>query len=141
MGDFKIYLSGAIKNTPLSFQEWRDAASELLDTCSLFVNVKVLDPNVFFNYTEKLPKTEKQCLDLFMWLVDKSDLVLVNLDYSNQSCGTCMEIERAFCHNKPIISFGSTPQTWYSWARERSTVIFDTLEDAIQYVWDAYAII
>lgn len=134
----KIYLSGAIKNTPLTFQKWRDTATVMLDYSSIYNQVDILDPNEFFNYTNKKPQSEKQCLDLFMWLVDQSDLLLVNLDHTDESCGTCMEIERAYCHNKPIVAFGSDSKTWYNWAKERASVIFLTLEEAVQYVMDSY---
>lgn len=134
----KIYLSGAIRNTPLAFQTWRSNAAVLLENCSICFKANTLDPNEFFNYTDKKPQSEKQCLNLFMWLVDQSDLLLVNLDHTDESCGTCMEIERAYCQDKPIIAFGSKSETWYSWAVERSSVIFSTLEEAVQYIMDSY---
>ena len=74
-----------------------------------------------------------------MWQLDHSDIVLVNLDYSDVSCGTCMELEHAFLNNIPIIGFGDKSNTWYSWAAERASIIFDSLEEAIWYINDYYA--
>lgn len=133
----KVYLSGAIKCVNTNFQNWRDTCFEIEEN-GFYSDIKFIDPNSHFNYTNKLPKTDKQCLDLFMWLVDKCDILLVNLDQSDKSCGTCMEIEHAFCHNIPIIAFGSNSKTWYSWAETRSSVIFNTLEEAIEYIYMSY---
>ena len=132
-----VYLSGSIKNVDLSFQNWRDKCIEIKGK-GFYPCIKFVDPNSYFNYTDKLPKTDKQCLDLFMWLVDKCDVLLCNLDQSEKSCGTCMEIEHAFCHGIPIIAFGSNPNSWYSWAETRSSIIFDSLEDAIDYIYLSY---
>ena len=132
-----VYLSGAIKCVNENFQNWRDECS-VIEENGFCAEINFVDPNSYFNYTDKLPKTDKQCLDLFMWLVDKCDILLCNLDQSEMSCGTCMEIEHAYCHGIPIISFGSNTNTWYSWAETRSSVIFDTLEEAIEYIYMSY---
>ena len=137
MNKLKIYLSGAIKNVNEQFQNWRNTYLDF-EYYENYPDIHFIDPNTHFNYTNKLLKTDKQCIDLFMWFVDKCDVLLVNLDYSSNSCGTCMEIERAYCHSIPIIAFGSKPKTWYIWAKERSSVIFDTMEDALEYINNSY---
>ena len=137
MNELKVYLSGAIKLVDDSFQTWRDKCLESKEN-GFYPEITFVDPNSYFNYTDKLPKTDKQCLELFMWLIDKSDVLLVNLDSSDMSCGSCMEIEHAYCHGLPIIAFGSNSNTWYSWAETRSTVIFETLEDALNYISLSY---
>lgn len=132
-----VYLSGAIKCVDEKFQNWRDECLEIEEN-GFYPGIKFVDPNSYFNYTNKKPKTDKQCLDLFMWLVDKCDILLVNLDYSDKSCGTCMEIEHAYCHGIPIIAFGINEHTWYSWAETRSSVVFETLKEAIEYIFMSY---
>ena len=99
-----------------------------------YTNLEFIDPNSYFDYTNKQPKTDKQCLDLFMWQIEQCDVLLVNLDYSENSCGTNMEIEHALCNNIPIIAFGSKPETWYNWAETRSTITFKTLDGAVEYI-------
>lgn len=137
MNKLNVYLSGAIKEVDSMFQTWRDE-SLIIEESGFYPNINFIDPNSYFNYTDKLPKTDKQCIDLFMWLVDKSDILLVNLDYSEKSCGSMAEIEHAYCYGKPIVGFGSKPDTWYSWAKERVSVFFDTLEDAVEYIYYSY---
>lgn len=134
-----VYLSGATKKVDGSFQNWRAKCLSLGDEdYGWYHDLNFINPISFFNYTEKKPKTEKQCLDLFMWQIDQSDLLLVNLDYSEQSPGTLAEIEHAYCRGIPVIGFGEKPKTWYNWAEERCSVVFDELEEAVQYINDAY---
>ena len=137
MNKLKIYLSGAIKLVNEEFQSWRDRCHDIKHD-GFFVNLKFIDPNSYFNYTTKLPKNDKQCLDLFMWQIDHCDVLLCNLDYSDKSIGTCMEIEHAYCNNIQIVAFGNNPDTWYPWAKERASVIYDDLEDAIAYINRSY---
>ena len=136
MSKLRVYLSGCVKKADDEFQSWRD---ECLN--GFYENLKFIDPNSYFNYTDKPPKTDKQCLDLFIWQVKNCDVILVNLDHSDDSCGTCMEIEHAFCYGIPIIAFGSKPETWYSWVKERSSVIFNNLEDTLEYINESYGTI
>lgn len=137
MSKLNVYLSGCIKNINEGFQSWRDECLEIEEN-GFYPNMVFIDPNFYFNYTNKLPKTDKQCLSLFMWLVGKCDVLLVNLDHSSISCGTCMEIEHAFCRGIPIVGFGSKPETWYNWAETRSSVVFNTLEEAVNYISISY---
>ena len=137
MSKLKVYLSGSIKNVDNSFQSWRTRCSMLRQN-GYYTNLDFVDPNTYFNYTNKLPNTDKQCIDLFMWEIEKCDVLLLNLDYSNISIGTGQEVEHAFCHNIPIIAFGEKPETWYSWTKERASALFDTLDDAIEYLNNTY---
>lgn len=133
----KTYLSGATKQVKEDFQSWRSYCKMLSHT-GYYEKIKFVDPLAYFNYKHRLPKTEKQCIDLFMWLIDQCNILLVNLDYSNTSIGTGQEIEHAFCHSIPIIGFGEKPDTWYNWSAERCSVIFDTIEEAVEYINNNY---
>ena len=46
-------------------------------------------------------------MNYFLHKVSKSDLLLVNLDNSNSSVGTGMEVQKAFDTGIPIIGFGT----------------------------------
>lgn len=138
MKTLKVYLSGSVKLVEEDFQDWRRKCLEF-KPCGLYQGLNFVDPIAYFNYTNKLPKTDKQCIDLFTWQIEQCDLLLVNLDSSDISVGSAMEIEHAFCKNIPIIGFGKNPNTWYSWAKERASAIFDTLEAALDYITKSYA--
>ena len=133
----KVYLSGCTKHAEENFQSWRTHC-KTLTLNGYYTKIDFIDPISFFNYTNKQPKTDKQCLDLFMWLVEQSDVLLINLDYSDKSCGSCMEVEHAYCRNIPIIAFGEKPKTWYNWAETRSTAVFENLDQAIDYINNTY---
>lgn len=133
-----VYLSGAVAKVPDNFQQWRD---QCLDYAQYYTNLKFIDPNTYFNYTDKLPDTDKQCQDLFIWMIDKCDVMLVNLDDSYRSVGTGMEVEHAFCNNIPIIGFGNYEATWYPWVGSRVSAVFEDLEDAIHYISHSYGTI
>ena len=138
MNKLKVYLSGATLNTDDSFQSWRTRC-QMLRQNGYYTNLDFVDPLSYFDYKHKLPQTNKQCLDFFMWQIDKCDALLINLDYSNVSVGSGMEVEHAYCHNVPIIAFGSKPDTWYNWTKERTTVILNDLDEAIEYIHNYYA--
>lgn len=138
MNKLKIYLSSAMQNVEENFQSWRSTC-QMLRQNGYYTNLEFVDPINYFNYIRKQPKTDGQCLDFLMWQIDHCDVLLVNLDYSNSSCGAAMEVEHAYCNNIPIIAYGTKPNTWYNWIRARSsTDIFSDLEDAIDYIHNSY---
>ena len=133
----KVYLSGATLNVEKEFQSWREACLSYSKN-GYYDKISFIDPISYFDYTYKLPMTEKQCLDFFMWQIDQCDVLLCNLDNSKISIGTAMEVEHAYCNNKPVIGFGSNIDTHYNWTRERCSAIFDTLEEALHYIHNYY---
>lgn len=135
-----VYLSGAIKNMDAEFQDWREHCSDFI-LSGFYPHLNIIDPNKFFNYTDKQSKTDKQCMDLFMYLLKKSDVLLVNLDNSNCSVGTGMEVEYALCNNIPIIAFGNKPETWYKWVEISAAVILEDVEEALEYINNSYGVI
>lgn len=133
MNKLKVYLSGSVKNADSDFQNWRDYCVSV-ERNELFNNLKFIDPIHCFNYTNKIPKTDKQCLDLFMWYIEQSDIILINLDGTDKSIGTAIEAEHAFCHNIPIIGFGEKPETWYNWIETRCSAIFEDVTETVDYI-------
>lgn len=132
----KVFISGSEKYAPQDFTLWRD---EVKDLCMWHDDkLKILDPLTHFNYHDKPPKMPRQCSNYFMWLIDQCDVLLVNLDHSYASVGTGCEVQHAFDCNKPIIGFGTKIKTWYEWTHERCEVIFDTMEEAIDYIIEHY---
>lgn len=140
MNKLNIYLSGAIKNASYEFQTWREYCFDSV-LSGFFSNLSIIDPNRFFNYTDKWPETDKQCMELFMYLLKKSDVLLVNLDYSDCSVETGMEVQYALCNNIPIIAFGEEPETWYKWVEISAAVILEDAEEALEYINNSYGVI
>lgn len=124
----KIYLSGASKNLDDHGNLWREDAKFIGDMHSILA----YNPNDFYNYTDKNPNTVKECMKLFLHQVELSDVILVNLDYTDGSVGTGMEVMHATNLNKPIIGFGNT--NVYPWVAEMCDVILSDLGQAMDYI-------
>ena len=143
MEKFEIYLAGKCKD--LTFDDcnnWRSEIKKELEqeysnskykVSAFRYKVSVFNPNDYFNYFEKLHKTNKQIKDFYFSRLDRCDLVIVNLNNSNSSVGTGQELQRAVDKNIPIIGFGTTEM--YPWEVESDCqVVFDTLEECLAYV-------
>ena len=133
MKQIKIYTSGAEKNATTEHTSWRQEIKTLENKYIKFIN-----PMNHFDYDTRPASSAKECRNYFMWLIDKCDIVLVNLDYTDKSVGTGMEVHHAYDTNKPIIGFGIKQDTWYEWVIDECDVVFNTAEEAIDYIITHY---
>ena len=140
MRDFQIYLAGKTGGlTQAEANGWRNNVKNILENyeSKRFGNIRVINPNDFFNYYKTLHKTHKQIKRFFMNQIDKSDLVIVNLNNSNSSVGTGQELEHARMKEIPIVGYGT--ENIYLWESEEDCdVVFDTEEECVEYVLDYY---
>ena len=140
MRDFQIYLAGKTGGlTQVEANGWRNNVKNILENyeSKRFNNIRVINPNDFFNYYKTLHKTHKQIKRFFMSQIDKSDLVIVNLNNSNSSVGTGQELEHARMKGIPIVGYGT--ENIYSWESEEDCdVVFNTEEECVEYVLDYY---
>lgn len=136
MRDFQIYLAGKTGGlTQVEANSWRNNVKNILENyeSKRFNNIRVINPNDFFNYY----KTHKQIKRFFMSQIDKSDLVIVNLNNSNSSVGTGQELEHARMKGIPIVGYGT--ENIYTWESEEDCdVVFNTEEECVEYVLDYY---
>ena len=135
MYDTVVYLAGQCKDLADGGEGWRNEA------CRLFTNkgnrFLAFNPTLYFSYKECKHKTQKQIKEYFLNRLSKSDICLVNLDGTNKSIGTAQEIQFAVDHNIPVIGF--SPKNSYPWIAEVDcTVVFDTLEEAVNYICEYY---
>ncbi len=140
MKDFQIYLAGKTGGlTQVEANGWRNNVKNILENyeSKRFNNIRVINPNDFFNYYKTLHKTHKQIKRFFMSQIDKSDLVIVNLNNSNSSVGTGQELEHARMKGIPIVGYGT--ENIYLWESEEDCdVVFNTEEECVEYVLDYY---
>ncbi|MDI6892901.1 MAG: nucleoside 2-deoxyribosyltransferase domain-containing protein [Actinomycetota bacterium] len=101
----KIYLSGPIEGSGRLLPEeerttWRERAKELLG------EKRCYDPNTMIHLIEEL--SGKELRELEFELLDKSDIILVNMDSSIKATrwGTAMELGYALSKGKDVIAFG-----------------------------------
>lgn len=130
----KVYLSGAMKNVDsLISGVWRDYCTTMLEEINGY---EVFNPAKHYDYDKMKPETERACRKLYMNNLKMCDVVLVNLDFSDASCGTNYELGYANAIGLPIIGFGTT--NIYSWAADVCDVALENMGDAVEYIITHY---
>lgn len=137
---FKIYLSGGMKNLSIEEQSVnRDYITEELNniTASKY-RLDIFDPLDYFTYHNPTHKTEKQILNFELNALRNSNLIIVDFNDPN-SLGTMAELSIAYEHRIPVIglmqyNYGGL----HAWQVEMCDVIFDDIDELIEYVRDYY---
>lgn len=129
-----IYLAGACACEPDGGRGWRKEFREKFNNATKEF-VHVIDPTQYFDYEnpKKYQIDNKQIMTTLLHYVKKSDIVVVNLDNSIHSCGTCMELMYAKELGIPVIGFGDSEV--YPWARECCWVVLDDVDSVIDYIF------
>lgn len=131
----KVYLTGASRYLKDEGEGWRKECEQLVEQLDWDINV--INPNTFFNYSTMKADTEKQCMTCLLHHVKQSDVLLCNLDYTNMSPGTLMELGVAYTLGIPIIGFGKGADV-YGWAEEVCDCVFESAGDALSYIYCYY---
>ena len=95
------------------------------------------DPTVNFKINITPPQS-KAVLQQNKFYLNKSDILLVNLDRLSDSSGTIYEIIYAGIKDKPIIAFGNDKLFHVPHISENITVRFDNLDNALQCIFDYF---
>lgn len=133
MQKFSVYLAGGCKNEPDEGMGWREKVfNDWEDLGFNFVN-----PLRYFRYSENWHQSDKQVKQYYMSRIKNSDIILVNLNNSDASCGTCQEIQYAVDHDIPVIGFGH--ENVYNWLEVDCQCIFDSADEAMEYIYNYYA--
>ena len=129
-----IFLSGACKNVSVearnSWREWFEKQARIDNA------VKVFNPNAKFSYEANDPRNSQLVMDYFLNRLDKSDVVVVNLEDSALSCGTAMEVMHAKDTGKFIL--GISGDNYYDYIRDCCNVIVPDKESAWQFLMDYF---
>lgn len=136
-----MYLAGACRDLPDEGTEWRRNAVEKVSLYNkYFQDCKIIahNPCAYFPRNGNNFISQKQIKQFYMKsIIKKCDLVLVNLNDTQHSVGTGCELQYAECHEIPIIGFGK--KNVYEWFPDYCDVVFDTLDEALEYILDYYA--
>lgn len=137
MSKLKVYLAGKMSGLTLEEMDgWRVEATKQFNDKS-FIPVHTINPVRFYNF-EMNPNTysEKEVRKFDLHMVKASDVILVNLDFSD-SIGTAMEICMAYdVWDKPVVGFGKNKS--HPWMELCISKRCETLEDAVDYIIDYY---
>ena len=129
----KIYLCGAMGcyDNPEEYMFWRRKIA------SIYENIAdVFDPSEFYNYEQRMHKTEKEVMEYEIYNLKKADLVILNTDRVHESIGSIMEIAIAKQNNIPILAFGNEEKIdhLHPWIKECIFRYEINMPDAINYV-------
>lgn len=130
----RIYLSGACKCLDDCGNNWRNRLKNEIESATYY---RCFNPNDYFNYNDKTPKTDKECMKHFLYNLRISDLIIVNLDNSDKSVGTGMELMLAHELHKPIIAFNDNDTT-YPWSKELCDVVLLNEDEVVDYIKNYY---
>lgn len=127
-----IYLAGGCKHEADGGREWRSFVQKNYDE-----DFNIINPLDYFDYGQNWHQSDRQVKEYFMSRIKKSDVVLVNLNNSNLSCGTCQEVQYAVDHEIPVIGFGT--ENVYAWlGNVDCQAVFDDVGDAMDYLIEYY---
>ena len=135
-----IYLAGAItvhhKNNQMDHAyEWRHKSIDLLEKQD---NFQCFDPTVNFleNFGAEVPC--KSVVAQNRHYLEKSDIVLLNLDMLHESPGTLWELYVANENNIPVYAFGDSEWSWSPHVNQSITGRFKDLYTTINHIKNMY---
>lgn len=131
---FKVYLAGACKYEPDEGEGWRNTVTEEWSD----LGISFINPLHYFRYSESWHQSHKQVKQFYFSKIKTCDVVLVNLNNSDSSCGTCQEVQYAIDQGIPVIGFGH--ENVYNWLEVDCQCIFDRAEDAMEYIYNYYVV-
>lgn len=135
MKTLEIYLAGACKYENDEGLSWREELKNNWEDQDL--GIHLINPLDYFRYSENWHQNEKQVKQYYFSRIRKSDVLLVNLNNSDSSCGTCQEVQYAIDHEIPVIGFGH--ENVYNWLTIDCQCIFDSAEEAMEYIVTYYS--
>ena len=136
----RIYLSGSMMNSTWEEQtKWRRQIRDAIKFGDYDYSKKPIyfDPTQYFNYEEKLHKSEREVMEFELNALRKSDLIIVNLK-NPSSIGTAMELAIAKELRIPVIAYGVGDNDIHPWILETCTRVCDDMGEMVQYIVDFY---
>lgn len=131
-----IFLSGCMSYYynnafPEKAQDWRNIATARLgDKFNIF--------NPCMNYYENIDYKPKGVVYQNIAYLNKSDIILLNLNHIEDSAGTLFETFASFLKHKTIVAFNDTPLLDQPHVHEAITMHFRDLNDACGYIENMY---
>jgi len=131
---FQIYLAGACKGlTKEEANRWR---GECQNWATWHEDVYMYNPNDYFNYWDRHPLLDEECMKTFLAQLRQSDLVLVNLDQSAHSVGTGIEVAIAHELKIPVIGFTVNGKDVYEWTALMCDMVYNVdIVDMLNHIY------
>lgn len=142
MKDYNIYLSGGMqkfgKEEFEKGNKWRIDFRWFFENCGFRYQVKVWNPNEYFNFVdEPRYESELEVMRFDLYMLSRSDLVVVNFN-DEKSLGTMAEMAIAYNKNIPIIGLNTERRNLHPWSQCMCERVFDDSDELLEYVRDFY---
>ncbi len=140
MESVKIYLSGAMTGLSLDEQnKWRKQIMNDIKFGDYDYEKKPIffNPVEYYNFENKLHKSEREIMEFDLYNLRNSNLVVVNFN-EEKSLGTAMELILAKEYRIPIIAFGTNKKEVHPWLLECCTRVCDSLREVVEHVVEFY---
>lgn len=114
---------------------WRINCKESLESFEGNYDVKIENPNDYFNFKEEPPvyKTQREVMEFDLNKVRNADLIIVNFN-DMYSLGTMSEIAIAYEKKIPVIGLDSDNQNLHPWQIEMTNRIFSDIDKMLNYI-------
>lgn len=121
--------------------QWRIQCKYELKNFEGNYNVKVINPNSYFNFIDEPPtyKSQREIMEFDLNKVRNADLIIANFN-DMYSLGTMSEIAIAYEKRIPIIGLDVDKQKLHPWQIEMSNRIFNDINEMLEYVKQYYLI-
>ena len=141
MKEFRIYTCGKMSGLTFSVQmQWRQLFEAFLkEAYDGADKIKFIHPPLYFNYENKLHKTEREILDWELMQLHKSDIVIVDFDGIDTTIGSHVELGAVQGINRfgdkyiYVVGVGDE-NNLHPWIKESCNRIESNYYDAARYV-------
>lgn len=143
MQRYQIYTAGGMgkfgKEHFAQSNTWRIYCKNTLENYECDYNVRVINPNNYFNFVEEPPKykTQREIMELDLHKVRNSNLIIINFN-DMYSLGSMAELSIAYERRIPIIGLDVDKQNLHPWQQEMCARIFNDIDEMLDYVEDFY---
>ena len=129
-----VYLAGPIHHvSPEQAMGWRKKATEILKPWGY----EILDPtagkDLYDPNVNTRTYTPRHIVETDIGMINKADILLVDISHLVPCWGTAMEIRHAWTKGKTIITFGAANKESY-WIRYHATSMYGRLDEALYYL-------
>lgn len=139
-----VYLSSGMTNADeTESRMWRKKIKQAFYSFSR--SIHVFDPWDHFCFTDDNYKA-KEAMDLDLWSLAKSDLMVVNIDNDPKSIGTACELAIAYTRGIPILAIHNNEYKLHDWIASMPNVFFDSgigddvYDEVAEYVYRHYVV-
>ena len=140
---YNIYTCGGMgKFGKENFREcnaWRVYCKNTLENCECDYNVRVINPNDFFNFIDEPPqyKSQSEVMNFDLNKLRNSNLVIANFN-DIYSLGSMAELAIAHERRIPVIGLNVGNQELHPWQVCMCERIFNNIDEMLNYVEDFY---